>query len=113
MRGLLIDPEAQTIVELEVGGNDIEDDIEKAIDCCEYGFAYCYIDGPNHENVLFNDVVNNTDPDEDIYGFLFHFDGFPFIGKAMILGSDAKDDFIGTTLSVQKAYNQIKWFGAR
>jgi hypothetical protein len=102
MRTILIDPEAQTVTELDFEGNYL--DIQKTIGCrC---FTVVGIDGPDQEGIFVDDegLLHGE-------GFVFKFNGHPLVGKGLIMGCDNEGESIGTTLSVPVIRNQIEWLG--
>lgn len=102
MRTILIDPETQTVTELDFEG-DFRD-IQKTIGCsC---FTCVHIDGDNQEAIFVDDegLLKGS-------GFVFEFLGQPLVGKGLIMGCDDEGESIGTPLPLSTITDQIRWRG--
>lgn len=102
MRTILIDPEAQTVTELDFEG-DFRD-IQKTIDCgC---FTTLNINGPKMEAIYVDDegLLKGS-------GFVFSFMGQPLVGKGLVMGCDMEGESIGTDMPLSAFTDQIEWMG--
>ena len=104
MRTILIDPEAQTVEELDFKGDYKK--IQMTIGCsC---FTSFNIDGPDYETIYVDDE-GLLQPS----GFVFEYQGHPLVGRGLIMGCDDEGASIGTTLNLDDVKDNIQFRGER
>lgn len=102
MRTILIDPEAQTVTELDFKGNYKK--IQETISCsC---FTTLNLDNATNDAVFVDDEgMFNTS------GFVFQFYNAKLIGKGLIMGCDAEGESAPAGISLDEVKNNIQWLG--
>ena len=102
MRTILIDPETQTVTELDFEGGFHQ--IQKTIGCgC---FTCVNIDGPDQEAIFVDDegLLKGS-------GFVFSYMGTPLVGKGLVMGADEMGESKATTLPLSALTDEIEWMG--
>jgi hypothetical protein len=107
MRTILIDPEAQTIEELDFEGN--YKDIQRIIGCncfttVNIGNARI-VKMPN--DALFIDDEGLLNPS----GFVFQFYDAKLVGKGLIIGCDDEGESAPADIDISEVRNNTQWLG--
>lgn len=102
MRTILIDPEKQTVEELEFMGNYT--DIQNIIGCrC---FTTLNLGGETNDAVFVDDEGLFHDS-----GYVFTIEGRPLVGKGLIMGCDDEGESISTTVSLEEVRYKVRFRG--
>jgi len=102
MRTILIDPEAQTVEELDFKGDYKK--IQETIGCsC---FTTVNIGGVTND-ALFVDDEGLLNPS----GFVFQFYGAKLVGKGLIMGCDDEGESARAGIDISEVRNNTQWLG--
>lgn len=102
MRTILINPEAQTVTELDLESGLKNIQLTVGCSCV----TVLRIEGDNNDAIWVDDegLLNPS-------GFVFEYQGHPLVGNGLIIGADDEGDSIGTALSLDDVKDSVVFFG--
>jgi hypothetical protein len=105
MRGILIDPTAKSVTEVDFTG-----DYKQIYKLCGFGYFECFEIAPGH--TLFVDEEGLLKENNDFFQVNVKISALPhsFAGKGLVLGLDDSGESVGSELSVEDIAEKVKFF---